>query len=139
MGSGKKLVVNLSGDQKKVLGFASYTQVSISAAGLILGTLVFTLVKVILTMLGANSAASVFISFIFLALIAGPFIFVAFYPIRDKDGNLLYYMSKQLQIDYNFERREVGTYLNLHENYHPVNRKFHYARLQKEDEELDHE
>lgn len=139
MGSGKQLVVNLSGEQKKVLGFASWKQVNISAAGLILGVIVFTVIKVLLSLIGTSTAASVFIAFVFMALVTGPFVFVAFYPIRDKDGNLLYYMSKQLQIDHNFERREVGTYLNLHENNHAVNQRFHYARILEEDDDLDDE
>lgn len=131
MGSGKQLVVNLSGDQKKVLGFASWTQVNISAAGVILGLVFFTIIKALMTMIGVNSFAAVFIAFVFFCLIATPFIFVAFYPIRDKDGNLLYYMNKQLIIDYNYERREIGTYINQHKNNHPVNRRFSYAPKDK--------
>lgn len=50
----QELIVNLSGDQKKVLGFASWTQVSISAAGLILGVLIFNITSWLLKLMGAG-------------------------------------------------------------------------------------
>lgn len=128
MGNGKQLVVNLSGGQKEVLGFASWTQVKVSAVGIVLGVVMFTLIKFLLTLIGTSSFIAVTVAFLFFLLNAAPFVFIAFYPIRDKDGNLLYYMDKQLMINYRFERQEVGTYLNLHENNHPVNQRFSYAR-----------
>ncbi len=121
------LIVNLSGDQKKVLGFASWTQVSITAAGIILGSIFFTLVKAILTSMNTGAGAAVMAAGIVFVVIAGPFAYVAFRPIRDKQGNLLYYMNKQLEIDYQFERKEIGTYVNIQRPRRAVNRRLPYA------------
>ncbi|QDR73676.1 hypothetical protein FOD75_11330 (plasmid) [Limosilactobacillus reuteri] len=135
MGEGRReLIVNLSGDQKKVLGFASWTQVSITAVGIILGSIIFTFIRWILTLLGTKGSVAVVIGAIFFAVIVAPFAIIAFRPIRDKQGNLLYYMNKQLIIDYEFERREIGTYLNLQEPKHPVNQRLPYALTQERDE-----
>ena len=60
--------------------------------------------------------------FVFI-LSAAPFAYVAFRPIRDKQGNLLYYMNKQLEIDYQFHRKELGTYLNIQRPRRAVNRR----------------
>lgn len=67
MGEGRReLIVNLSGDQKKVLGFASWTQVSITAVGIILGSIIFTFIRWILTLLGTKGSVAVVIGAIFL-------------------------------------------------------------------------
>lgn len=135
MGSDRQaLIVNLSGDQKKVLGFASWMQVSITAAGIIIGAILFTLVKWGLTAVGTSSAVAVLTGVVIFALVVAPFAYVAFRPIRDKQGNLLYYMNRQLIIDYQFEKREVGTYVKIHKNRHPVNMGLPYAPI-KEDED----
>ena len=70
MNSGRQeLVVNLSGAQKNVLGFATWTQVSITAAGIILGSLVFTLVKFLLSAIGLGAGAAVLIALVFFVVI----------------------------------------------------------------------
>lgn len=51
-GSRQELIVNLSGEQKKVLGFASWMQVSITAGGVIIGILLFTIISNILKAIG---------------------------------------------------------------------------------------
>ena len=48
-GTKRVLIVNLSGDQKKVLGFASWMQVSITAGGIFVGVILYTLVYRLLT------------------------------------------------------------------------------------------
>ena len=58
----QQLIVNLSGDQKKALGFASWTQISISAVGLILGVLGFSVIRWLLKMIGAGLGTSVIIA-----------------------------------------------------------------------------
>lgn len=128
MGGGRQvLIVNLSGDQKKVLGFASWTQVSISAAGVILGSIVFTIISSILGAAGTGSGAAIVIGAIFFVAIIAPFAYVAFKPIRDKQGDLLYYYSKQLMINYRFKRQEIGTYVKIQPNRHPVNARLPYV------------
>lgn len=129
------LIVNLSGDQKKVLGFASWTQVSITAAGIILGCIVFTLVKALLNAIGAGAGAAVMSGAICFVVVAGPFAYVAFRPIRDKQGNLLYYMNKQLEIDHQFARKEIGTYVNIQPSRRPINRRLSYAPKYERGEE----
>ena len=134
MNSGRQeLVVNLSGAQKNVLGFATWTQVSITAAGIILGSLVFTLVKFLLSAIGLGAGAAVLIALVFFVVIVAPFAYIAFWPIRDKQGDLLYYMNKQIMIDLDFEKNEVVSYLNIQENHHPVNQRLPYAPNRKEE------
>ncbi|WP_283586513.1 hypothetical protein [Limosilactobacillus vaginalis] len=134
MNSGRQeLVVNLSGAQKNVLGFATWTQVSITAAGIILGSLVFTLVKFLLSAIGLGAGAAVLIALVFFVVVVAPFAYIAFWPIRDKQGDLLYYMNKQIMIDRDFEKNEVGSYLNIQENHHPVNQRLPYAPNRKEE------
>lgn len=136
MGDGRQeLIVNLSGDQKNVLGFASWTQVSISAIGIVLGTIFFNIVKLFLTAIGVRTGGAILFAFICFAIVAGPFVFVAFYPIRDQQGNLLYHLNKQLIINYQFERREVGTYINYQPAHHAVNASLPYAPKYEEVEE----
>lgn len=53
-GNKQELIVNLSGAQKKVLGFATWLQVSISAVGIILGCIVFAILNNILTALSMS-------------------------------------------------------------------------------------
>lgn len=117
----EELIVNISGDQKKVLGFASWTQVSISAVGLILGVIAFSLIHWIMKMGGAGIGSIVIFGGLIFVIIFAPFVYVAFKPITDDQGNLLYYQYKQIMIDRNFETKEVGTYLNLQPPRHRVN------------------
>ena len=101
------LIVNLSGEQKRVLGFASWGQVSISAAGIILGVVLFSIFKALFSFAGAGMGTSTIIGGIaFLAAVL-PFVYVAFKPIRDNQGNLLYYESKQLMFNYRFIRYDI--------------------------------
>lgn len=66
MGEGRQvLIVNLSGDQKKVLGYASWTQISITGAGIILGALVFKLIQWICKLSGAGLGSSTTIAGLF--------------------------------------------------------------------------
>ena len=116
------LTVDLSGEQKNVLGFASWTQVSISAIGIILGVLIFVLAKSMFSL--AGTAVSIGIAAVLFGIVLAPFIYIAFVPIRDKQGNLLYYKYKQLLIDYQYKRTELGTYVNIQSNHYPVNRRF---------------
>ena len=127
--------MNLSGDQKKVLGFASWTQVSITAAGIILGSILFTIVKALLSSFNTGAGSAIMAGFFVFILSAAPFAYVAFRPIRDKQGNLLYYMNKQLEIDYQFHRKELGTYLNIQRPRRAVNRRLPYARIRREGED----
>lgn len=126
-GSRQILVVNLSGQQKKVLGFASWLQVSITAAGLILGSIAFTILNNIMLAVGTGSGASIVISGMVFVAIVAPFVVIAFKPVRDKQGDLLYYQSTQMLINYRFLRREVGTYINIQPNRHPVNARLPYV------------
>lgn len=119
----QQLIVNLSGDQKKALGFASWTQISISAVGLILGILAFSFIRWLLKLIGAGLGVSVIIAGIFFIAIFLPFIYLAFKQVVDEQNNLLYYQYKQVLINRNFKTKEVGTYLNLQPNQHPVNNK----------------
>lgn len=138
MGNGRQeLIVNLSGDQKKALGFATWTQVGVSAAGIVAGTGVFTLIKFILTSLTVGAEVAVLIGLFFFTIVITPFLYIAFWPIRDSQGNLLYYMNKQLRINHDFERKEIGTYLNIQTNHQAVNRKLSYAPQIKEGSEED--
>lgn len=121
------LIVNLSGEQKRVLGFASWMQVSITAGGVILGVLLFGIIKAFFTFTGASLGVSIVIAAIGFLIAFVPFAYVAFKPVRDSQGNLLYYQSKQLVINYRFERFEVGTYLNVKTNAHPVNSRLSYV------------
>lgn len=127
-GSRQVLVVNLSGDQKKVLGLASWTQVSITAAGIILGSILFSILNSIMSALGTPGGTSVMIAAIVFAAVAAPFAYVAFKPIRSRQGDLLYYEYKQLRINYDFRRKETGTYINIQRNRHPVNARLPYVR-----------
>ena len=84
MGNGRQeLIVNLSGDQKKALGFATWTQVGISAAGIVAGTGVFTLIKFILTSLSVGAGVAVLIGLFFFTIVITPFLYIAFWPIID--------------------------------------------------------
>lgn len=131
----QELIVNLKGDQKKVLGFASWTQVGITAVGVLLATIVFTLVKGLLSALGLKAAVAVIVAGILFLVIVAPFAYVAFWPVRDAQGNLLYYKSKELIINYQFTRQEIGTYLNIQPPRHPVNMALPYAPKVKESED----
>lgn len=133
------LIVNLSGEQKRVLGFASWGQVSISAAGIILGVVLFSIFKALFSFAGAGMGTSTIIGGIaFLAAVL-PFVYVAFKPIRDNQGNLLYYESKQLMINYRFRRYEIGTYLNVKTNAHAVNSRLPYVYARVIHEHLEEE
>lgn len=121
------LIVNLSGEQKRVLGFASWGQVSISAAGVILGVILFSIFKALFSFMGAGMGVSVIIGGIAFLVAFVPFAYIAFKPIRDNQGNLLYYESKQLMINRRFEKYEIGTYLNIKTNAHAVNSKLPYV------------
>lgn len=135
MGSGRQvLIVNLSGDQKKVLGFASWTQVSITGAGIIVGALVFKLIQWICKLSGAGLGSSVTMASLFFLAAFTPFIYVAFKPIRDKQGDLLYYENKQILINRRFLSREIGTYLNLQPPHHPVNSALPYVVHREEED-----
>lgn len=59
---------------------------------------------------------------------------MAFKPVRDKQGDLLYYENKQIMINRRFLTHEIGTYLNLQPPHHPVNRALPYADLDREEE-----
>lgn len=126
-GSRQVLVVNLSGEQKKVLGYASWLQVSITATGIILGSIVFTILNNMMLAFGTGSGTSIIISGMVFVAVVTPFVVIAFKPVRDKQGDLLYYQSTQMLINYRFLRREVGTYLNIQTNRHPVNARLPYV------------
>lgn len=126
-GSRQELIINLSGEQKKVLGFASWMQVSITAAGIIVGILLFTIISNILKAIGTGSGSSTVIASLFFAAAAAPAAYIAFKPIRDKQGDLLYYESTQLLINYRYLRREVGTYINFQPHKHQVNERLPYV------------
>lgn len=126
-GTREVLIVNLSGDEKKVLGFASWTQVSITAVGVVVGAIFYTLVHGLLKTLGLGPGVSILISAIFFLIAVAPAAYVAFKPIRDSQQNLLYYQSRQLIIDYNYKRREIGTYINIQPNKRPVNSSLPYV------------
>lgn len=121
------LIVNLSGEQKRVLGFASWMQVSITAGGVILGVLLFGIFKALFSFVGASIGVSIIVATIVFLVAFVPFAYVAFKPIRDSQGNLLYYESKQLVINYRFTRFETGTYLNVKTNAHAVNSRLPYV------------
>lgn len=125
-GTRRVLIVNLSGDQKKVLGFASWMQVSLTGAGVFIGVIVYTLVSKILQATGTGTGVSIIVGALFFAGILAPFVYVAFKPVRDKNGNLLYYYNKQLLINYAYERDEIGTYLNIQPKIHSVNANLPY-------------
>ncbi|KJY54754.1 Uncharacterized protein JF73_17690 (plasmid) [Lactobacillus helsingborgensis] len=124
----QELIVNLSGPQKKVLGFATWLQVSISAAGLIIGSIIYTILNNILTAIGVSSGTAIVFSAMFFVATVVPFAVIAFKPIRDKQGDLLYYEDTQLLINYRFLRREVGTYINIQPNRHFVNERLPYFK-----------
>lgn len=126
-GSRQVLIVNLSGEQKKVLGFASWSQVSMVAAGLILGSLVYSILNSILLAMGLGGGTAIVIAGMAFVAVLAPLAIIAFKPIRDKQGDLLYYQSTQLLINYRFLRREVGTYINIQPNRHPVNARLPYV------------
>lgn len=126
-GSREKLIVNLSGDEKKVLGFASWTQVSITAVGIVIGVIFYTMIHGLLKTLGLGPGLSILISAIFFIIPTVIAAYVAFKPIRDSQQNLLYYLNKQLIIDYNYKRREIGTYINIQPNRRPVNASLPYV------------
>lgn len=132
-GTREVLIVNLSGDEKKVLGFASWTQVSITAVGVVVGAIFYTLVHGLLKTLGLGPGVSILISAIFFLIAVAPAAYVAFKPIRDSQQNLLYYQSRQLIIDYNYKRREIGTYINIQPNKRPVNSSLPYVVKRKID------
>ncbi|MCR1903903.1 hypothetical protein [Lactobacillus taiwanensis] len=117
----QELIVNLSGDQKKVLGFASWTQVSISAVGIILGVIGFSVIQWLMKLGGAGLGSIVIFGGLVGIVIAAPFLYVAFKPIVDEQNNLLYYEYKQIMINRNFTTKEIGTYLNLQPPRHHVN------------------
>ncbi len=120
---GQTLIVDLSGDQKSVLGFATWKQVSISAVGLIFGALAFSLVRWLFSLMGAGLGTSVIFAGTVFAIILLPFVYVAFKPIKDAQNNILYYEYKQLIIDRNFKEKEIGTYINIQPNTHVVNKR----------------
>ena len=120
------LIVNLSGDQKKVLGFASWMQVSITAGGIFVGVILYTLVYRLLQAMGAGTGVSLIFGAIFFVAVVAPLAYVAFKPVRDKHGNLLYYQYKQLLINYSYERDEIGSYLNIQPKLHSVNADLPY-------------
>lgn len=132
-GSRQVLIVNLSGTQKKVLGFASWLQVGITASGIILGSVIYTILNNILLSIGTGVGASIVIAGMAFVAVLVPFGIVAFKPIRDKQGDLLYYESTQLMINYRFLRREVGTYINIQPNRHPVNARLPYVKKRRID------
>ena len=125
-GTKRVLIVNLSGDQKKVLGFASWMQVSITAGGFFVGVIFYTLIYKLLQAMGAGTGVSIIAGAIVFACIQGPLLYIAFKPVRDKNGNLLYYYYKQLLINYAYERDEIGTYLNIQQKIHSVNADLPY-------------
>ncbi|MDE7056136.1 hypothetical protein [uncultured Lactobacillus sp.] len=117
----QELIVNISGDQKRVLGYASWTQVGISAVGIILGILGFSIIHWIMKLGGAGIGSIAIFGGLLFAVIASPFFYIAFKPITDSQHNLLYYEYKQILIDRNYLTKEVGTYLNLQPRRHKVN------------------
>lgn len=126
-GNKQELIVNLSGAQKKVLGFATWLQVSISAVGIILGCIVFAILNNILTALSMSGGMAIIVAGTAFIAVVVPFAVIAFKPIRDKQGDLLYYESTQLLINYRYSRREVSTYVNIQPHRHPVNADLPYV------------
>lgn len=120
------LIVNLSGDQKNVLGFASWTQVTITAVGIGLGIIIYTLMFKLLTLFGISTGVAIIVGAIMMAIVIAPFIYLAFFPVRDKDGHIIYYKNKQLMIDYFYNKQEKGTYLNIQPKIHSVNANLPY-------------
>lgn len=116
----RQLIVNLSGDQKRVLGIASWRQVGLTATGGIIGAILFVLTNKFLGFIGVPVTWSIIVGTIMFGLSVAPLAYIAFWPIRDNDGNLLYYKSTQLRIDYEFERNQIGTYLNIQPRREPV-------------------
>lgn len=125
-GTKRVLIVNLSGEQKKVLGWASWMQVSLTGAGIFIGVIFYTLISKFLQALGVGTGISIIAGAIFFLIAFVPFAFIAFKPIRDKHGNLLYYYNKQLLINYAYQRNEIGTYLNIQPKVHSVNADLPY-------------
>lgn len=132
-GTREMLIVNLSGDEKKVLGFASWTQVSITAVGVVIGAIFYTLIHGLLKAIGLGPGVSILISAIFFLIAVTPAAYVAFKPIRDSQQNLLYYESRQLIINYNFKRQEIGTYINIQPKRRPINSGLPYVVKRKID------
>ncbi|QNQ82952.1 hypothetical protein FP435_00165 (plasmid) [Lactobacillus sp. PV037] len=129
----QKVIVDLSGEQKEVLGFATWTQVAISGTGLILGVIVFQLVRWFLKVVGAGVVASVTTGAIFFVIVLTPFIILAFIPVKDKNGNVLYYKIKQIQINRNFLKDEVGTYINIQPRYDVRSDISYWTRRRREE------
>lgn len=132
-GTREMLIVNLSGDEKKVLGFASWTQVSITAVGVVIGAIFYTLIHGLLKAIGLEPGVSILISAVFFLIAVTPAAYVAFKPIRDSQQNLLYYESRQLIINYNFKRQEIGTYINIQPKRRPINSGLPYVVKRKID------
>lgn len=128
----ESLIVDLSGDQKNVLGFASWTQVSITAIGMILGIIAFSLINGFFSLIGTSGGVATLFGFIGLCIFLGPAAYIAFVPVRTKQGDLLFYKYKQILINYNFERNEIGTYINIKKPQHQVNSRFSYVQWKKE-------
>ena len=77
---------------------------------------------------GVSSGTAIVFSAMFFVATVVPFAVIAFKPIRDKQGDLLYYEDTQLLINYRFLRREVGTYINIQPNRHFVNERLPYFK-----------
>lgn len=129
------LIVDLSGDQKSFLGYASWKQVGITGAGIFLGCIIFSFIKWLCKLSGAGLGTQVATASFFFILIVAPFAYLAFVPVRDNYGDILYYKWKQVMIDRNFLKKEVGTYINLQHPIHPVNSALPYAIHFHEEEE----
>ena len=77
--------------------------------------------------MGLGGGTAIVIAGMAFVAVLAPLAIIAFKPIRDKQGDLLYYQSTQLLINYRFLRREVGTYINIQPNRHPVNARLPYV------------
>ena len=120
------LVVNLKGDQKSIFGIATPKQVSISTIGVIIGVILYTVCYKLMKSTGVSLGICLIFGGLLFFLAAAPFMYVAFKPIRDSQGNILYYLYTQLKIDF-YAKYEVGTYINLQEPKHPVNTALSYV------------
>lgn len=121
------LIANLKEDQKSIFGLISMHQLSVCGIGLIIGVILYQISNMILKSSGVSvGVCLIFGTFLFVCA-AGPFFYIAFKPIKDNQDNILYYLDRQLIINF-YYKDEVGTYLNLKKPTHLVNKNLPYVK-----------
>lgn len=127
------LIANLKEDQKSIFGLISMHQLSVCGIGLIIGVILYQISNMILKSSGVSVGVCLIFGTFLFACAVGPFFYIAFKPIKDNQDNVLYYLDRQLIINF-YYKDEVGTYLNLKKPTHLVNKNLPYVKRREIDD-----